>query len=60
MTTLRDWLIDDSPASPMQARLGRFYRIFGALMHNPLAVVGAIIILVLVLTALFAPLDRDA
>ena len=30
MTTLRDWLIDDSPASPMQARLGRFYRIFGA------------------------------
>lgn len=47
MTTLRDWLIDDSPASPMQARLGRFYRIFGALMRNPLAVVGAVIILVL-------------
>ncbi|MBK5570335.1 ABC transporter permease, partial [Ensifer sp. SSB1] len=55
MTTLRDWLIDDSPTSPMQARLGRFYRIFGALMRNPLAVVGAIIIAALVLTALFAP-----
>ncbi|HEV7317571.1 MAG TPA: ABC transporter permease [Ensifer sp.] len=55
MTTFRDWLIDDSPSSPMQARLGRFYRIFGALMRNPLAVVGGVIILVLVLTALFAP-----
>ncbi|MDK1373939.1 ABC transporter permease [Sinorhizobium sp. 6-70] len=55
MATLRDWLIDDSPASPMQARLGRLYRILGALMHNPLAVVGAIIIVALILAALFAP-----
>ncbi|MCA1406626.1 ABC transporter permease [Ensifer sp. IC3342] len=55
MAMLRDWLIDDSPASPMQARLGRLYRIFGALMHNPLAVIGAIIIICLILAALFAP-----
>ncbi|WP_408642504.1 ABC transporter permease [Sinorhizobium chiapasense] len=39
----------------MQARLGRLYRIFGALMHNPLAVIGAIIIAALILAALFAP-----
>ncbi|MCZ4093829.1 ABC transporter permease [Sinorhizobium psoraleae] len=55
MTTLRDWLIDDSPASPMQARLGRLYRVLGALMHNPLAVIGAIIVAALILAALFAP-----
>lgn len=55
MATLRDWLIDDSPASRMQARLGRAWRITGALWHNPLAVVGAVIILVLILTAAFAP-----
>lgn len=55
MATLRDWLIDDSPASRMQARLGRAWRIIGALWRNPLAVVGAVIILVLILTAAFAP-----
>ncbi|WEX91175.1 ABC transporter permease [Sinorhizobium garamanticum] len=55
MATLRDWLIDDSPASPMQARLGRLYRVLGALMHNPLAVIGAIIVAALILAALFAP-----
>ncbi|MDK1491349.1 ABC transporter permease [Sinorhizobium sp. 7-81] len=55
MATLRDWLIDDSPASPMQARLNRLYRVLGALMHNPLAVIGAIIVAALILAALFAP-----
>lgn len=56
MATLREWLIDDSPASRFQARMGRAYAIGGALLRNPLAVLGALIILVLVLTALFAPL----
>lgn len=56
MTTMHSWLIDDSPASRLQARLGRLYRICGALSRNPLAAVGAIIILLLILTAIFAPL----
>ena len=56
MTTMHSWLIDDSPASRLQTRLGRLYRICGALSRNPLAAVGAIIILLLILTAIFAPL----
>ncbi|WP_019173474.1 ABC transporter permease subunit [Pseudaminobacter salicylatoxidans] len=54
--TVRAWLIDDSPSSRLQARLGRAWRICAALMRNPLAVAGAVIILTLVLTAIFAPL----
>jgi peptide/nickel transport system permease protein len=54
MTTL-DWLLDDSPASRMQARLGRTYRITRSLLKNPLAVLGLIIILALILMAAFAP-----
>ncbi|MDH6232077.1 peptide/nickel transport system permease protein [Mesorhizobium soli] len=54
--TLRAWLVDDSPSSRLQARLGRAWRIAGALSRNPLAVVGTVIILALVLTAIFAPL----
>jgi peptide/nickel transport system permease protein len=52
----REWLLDDAPASRMQARLGRSYRIWLALLGNPLAVVGAGIVLVLILLAIFAPL----
>ncbi|HTV70425.1 MAG TPA: ABC transporter permease [Rhizobiaceae bacterium] len=54
MSTL-DWLLDDSPASRMQARLGRTYRITRSLLKNPLAVLGLIIILALILMAMFAP-----
>ncbi len=32
-----DWLLDDSPASRMQANLGRAWRVFAALLRNPLA-----------------------
>ena len=53
--TTRDWLLDDTPASPLQARLGRFYRSYLALLSNPLAVAGAVIVLLLILLALFAP-----
>lgn len=55
MTAMRDWLLDDSPASRLQARLGRGWRIVSALGRNPLAVLGAFIIAALVLTAVFAP-----
>ncbi len=52
----QDWLLDESPASRLQARLGRSYRILGDLLRNPLAAVGIAIILVLIFMALFAPL----
>lgn len=55
MAGTREWLLDDTPASRLQARLGRFYRIWLALLGNPLAMAGAAIVLVLVLMALFAP-----
>ncbi|PWK67528.1 ABC transporter permease [Aminobacter sp. AP02] len=55
MATTRDWLLDDSPSSRLQARLGRSYRLSHALARNPLAMVGAIIVLTLILVALFAP-----
>ncbi|SDE78136.1 peptide/nickel transport system permease protein [Limimaricola pyoseonensis] len=51
----RDWYLDDAPASRLQANAGRFYRAGGLLLRNPLAVVGGAIILLLVLTAAFAP-----
>ena len=50
------WLLDETPTSRMQARLGRLYRLTLAILANPLAVVGAVIVLTLVLTAAFAPL----
>ncbi len=55
MANTRDWLLDDSPTSLLQANLGRGYRITLALLRNPLAVVGAIIILGLIIAAVFAP-----
>jgi len=51
----RDWLLEDSPHSRLQANAGRAYRVFTALLRNPLSVLGGIIILVLILTAVFAP-----
>jgi peptide/nickel transport system permease protein len=55
MTITREWLLDDSPSSRLQARLGRGYRVLRALLGNPLAVVGAAIVLALIVMALFAP-----
>ncbi|RYH02595.1 ABC transporter permease [Salipiger sp. IMCC34102] len=51
----RDWLLDDSPATLMQANLGRAWRMTTALLRNPLAVAGLLIVLLLLATALFAP-----
>jgi len=53
--TTRDWLLDDSPSSRLQASLGRAYRVTAALLRNPLAVLGAFIILILIFAALLAP-----
>ncbi|MHA7884037.1 ABC transporter permease [Nitratireductor rhodophyticola] len=51
-----DWLLDDSPTSRLQANMGRAWRVWTALLRNPLAVVGALIVLALVIMAIFAPL----
>ncbi|UTH46741.1 ABC transporter permease [Loktanella salsilacus] len=51
----RDWLLDDSPATLTQANLGRAWRMMTALLRNPLAVAGLLIVLLLLATALFAP-----
>jgi peptide/nickel transport system permease protein len=55
MTTTREWLLDESPQSRLQARLGGGYRVLAALWRNPLAVLGAFIILMLIVAAIFAP-----
>ena len=46
----RDWLLADSPTSRWQANAGRAYRVFTALLRNPLSVLGGVIILVLLLS----------
>ena len=56
MGAARDWFLADAPASRLQARAGRTYRVLTALLANPLAALGAIIVLVLVATAILAPL----
>jgi peptide/nickel transport system permease protein len=52
----RAWLLTDTPHSRLQARLGRAYLGWRSFARNPLAMAGLIIFLVLVLTAIFAPL----
>jgi peptide/nickel transport system permease protein len=51
----RSWLLDQNPASRAQARLGQAYLAWRTLLRNPLAVVGALIVLALLLVAAFAP-----
>lgn len=52
----RDWLTDTAPQSRLQANLGRGYNLAGALLRNPLAALGLLIVTLLILTAIFAPL----
>jgi len=51
----RDWLLSEDPETRAQARLGQFYRLVRALMRNPLAMVGLVIIVALLVVAAFAP-----
>ncbi|MEH0075254.1 ABC transporter permease [Pannonibacter sp. Pt2] len=55
MSSTRDWLLDETPATRLQAQLGQGYRTLRALLRNPLTVVGLVIILALLLAAAFAP-----
>ena len=52
----RDWLLDASPASRRQARLGQLYRGWLRLARNPLALLGLGSVCTLVLMAAAAPL----
>lgn len=54
--TMRDWLLDPSPATLWQANLGRSWRMMRALARNPLAVIGFVIVVLLIAAAIFAPL----
>ena len=54
--SLRQWLLSETPASPRQAKLGRFYASWLEFRLNPTAMIGLCIIILLLLTALFAPL----
>lgn len=50
----RDWLLSEQPASRRQAKLGQAYRTWLQLRRNRLAMVGLGIVVVLILTAIFA------
>jgi peptide/nickel transport system permease protein len=54
--SLRQWLLSEAPASPRQARLGSMYRGYRAVVSNPAALAGLVIIALLILMAAFAPL----
>jgi peptide/nickel transport system permease protein len=53
--TLRRWLLSDAPASAFQAWTGRVYSGCLDFSNNRLAILGLSIILLLILTAIFAP-----
>lgn len=53
---VKSWLMSSTPASRTQARLGRAYSSWLSFTENRLAVLGLVIIIVLGLTALFAPI----
>ena len=54
--TLRQWLLSEEPESRVQARLASIYHGWLTLRGNVMAMIGLVIIVALVLTALFAPL----
>jgi peptide/nickel transport system permease protein len=55
-TTLRDWLLTETPASRAQAAWGRRYRLWTSFRGNGLAMAGLIVAVVLIFVSLAAPL----
>jgi peptide/nickel transport system permease protein len=55
MATLTEWLRDPSPSSRLQARAGQAWLGWLRLRRNPLAMLGLLIVLALVMMAAFAP-----
>ncbi|RYH05091.1 MAG: ABC transporter permease, partial [Alphaproteobacteria bacterium] len=53
---MNQWLLSEAPLSRRQAVAGRFYRGVLAILTNPTAVIGLVIVLLLVLMGIFAPL----
>jgi peptide/nickel transport system permease protein len=53
--TLGNWLMSEAPQSRRQAILGSVYRAVRAILSNPTAVVGLVIVTLLILVAIFAP-----
>ncbi|MFC7704514.1 nickel transporter permease [Plastorhodobacter daqingensis] len=51
----RNWLLSEDPETRAQARLGQLYRVLRALLRNPLAMVGLVIIVMLLVVAALAP-----
>ncbi|WP_277183342.1 nickel transporter permease [Caballeronia sp. BR00000012568055] len=54
-TSLRAWLLSDTPASPRQASLGRAYRRWRGFSANPLSMLGLMILLLLIVVAVIGP-----
>jgi peptide/nickel transport system permease protein len=54
--TIRQWLMSDAPASRRQAMLGNAYRRLGAILANPAALAGLIIVTLLIVVAALAPI----
>lgn len=50
-----EWLLTDSPETKGQALAGRAWRMWLALLGNPLAITGLVIVVALVLVSAFAP-----
>ena len=55
-TSLRAWLLSEEPTSRRQARFSAWYKGWLTFRSNPLAMLGLIVLLVLILAAIFAPL----
>ncbi|WP_435236504.1 ABC transporter permease [Psychromonas sp. PT13] len=55
MTELKGWLLAENPDSRTQAAFGRGYLGWLRFYHNPLAMIGFVIVLALLLMAIFAP-----
>ncbi len=53
--SMGQWLMSEAPASRRQAILGSIYRGTAAVISNPTALVGLVIVVLLVLMAIFAP-----
>ena len=55
MSDISHWLLSEAPTSRRQAVAGRFYRGVLAILTNPTAVVGLVVVALVVLMGIFAP-----
>ncbi|MCZ4281035.1 ABC transporter permease [Kiloniella laminariae] len=56
LSSLQAWLTTETPQSRFQAKMTQLYRGWQSLRSNPLALVGFLILVTLILVAIFAPL----